>query len=625
MVTFKKRKRKFDTYSSKTIILTGGLNEQVSNLEQKAGELYACSNYEEIDGEYHGYRSVPGFEVIDGTEETIINPVNLQRLVDGNGDYLVDDNGDYLVALDPTDTITVGWPSSVPLAYIGIDENGDTIWDDTAREDRRDNIVPVDTDLDSRLLGNFRYDNKSWSIIGNGDTNLHELYVEDSTLGWLQVALPSSIPFVSTDPIYNIATGRLSIYPYGNGNTDIVSLCSSKDKAVILSKTSGGAYQTEEVEGDAADGDYPFLPSDTDTEFPIRSHLFNDRLFLAFPNGYVTHSQTGLGKTTGAVQEWNPAVSTAGDWYFAGGEVSDMIIAPSTLVVFLDSQIHLIKLSNPDVVTGIDMVSEVFSELSGAIANTAKRILGTVVFCDDRGVTTLEASDVYGDFSAKSISKKVQNTYQTFKDTIVGTVVDRNKNQYIIYFSNGQGLTITFANNKKVKGAHKFNTKLGLSFVREWPKESKRFLGSSEDTFVRVQHDDAQSFNGSVIEAFFSTAFFHYGTPTTYKNFKRILLELEAGQGQIFSVGCAFDYSGSGIHKAGTFNTTPVPATGGTWGVSVWNHFTWGVGAALTQDYTYIRGTGVNMGFTVKSSTKYYDPHVIHNAIASYTMGETKF
>ena len=51
----------------KTFVLTGGLNEQITNMELTPGELLACYNYIEQDEKYHGYQSIAGYERYDGT------------------------------------------------------------------------------------------------------------------------------------------------------------------------------------------------------------------------------------------------------------------------------------------------------------------------------------------------------------------------------------------------------------------------------------------------------------------------------------------------------------------------------------------------------------------------------
>jgi len=69
---------------SKVCILTGGVKEDVSQLELKPGELLDCVNYEEIEGAYHGYRSIGGYERFDG--QGLASEVELVGLNDHGND-----------------------------------------------------------------------------------------------------------------------------------------------------------------------------------------------------------------------------------------------------------------------------------------------------------------------------------------------------------------------------------------------------------------------------------------------------------------------------------------------------------------------------------------------------------
>ena len=75
------RQFKYENPRSSVVPLTGGLNEQEQILEMSAGELLICLNYEEVDGEVSGYRSVKGFEVFDGQQSPSEVP-----LVEVNGE-----------------------------------------------------------------------------------------------------------------------------------------------------------------------------------------------------------------------------------------------------------------------------------------------------------------------------------------------------------------------------------------------------------------------------------------------------------------------------------------------------------------------------------------------------------
>jgi hypothetical protein len=117
--------------SSKVTTLTGGLNEQVSNLELKPGELIVVKNYLEQDSEYHGYESFKGYERFDGTTA----------------------------------------PSSVALddATFGAE-------DDTSREAARTAIDAVAGTGD--ILGVHIYSDKVYAFRNTA------MYVSDSTVGW---------------------------------------------------------------------------------------------------------------------------------------------------------------------------------------------------------------------------------------------------------------------------------------------------------------------------------------------------------------------------------------------------------------------------------------------------------
>lgn len=60
------KKIKFQSIKTDVVVMDGGLNENVSSLEMKGGELIACENYYITEGSTGGYVSLPGYEVYDG-------------------------------------------------------------------------------------------------------------------------------------------------------------------------------------------------------------------------------------------------------------------------------------------------------------------------------------------------------------------------------------------------------------------------------------------------------------------------------------------------------------------------------------------------------------------------------
>lgn len=62
----KPAKIKFQSIKTDVVVMDGGLNENVSSLEMKGGELITCENYYITEGSTGGYVSLPGYEVYDG-------------------------------------------------------------------------------------------------------------------------------------------------------------------------------------------------------------------------------------------------------------------------------------------------------------------------------------------------------------------------------------------------------------------------------------------------------------------------------------------------------------------------------------------------------------------------------
>lgn len=588
----------------KTIVFTGGIDESLSNLEKKPGECYDLENYEEISGEYHGYRSTMGYEVIDGSTQAVTG---------------------------------YAWASDVPLVF---DPTDSTVVDDTDREDRRLEIVtPTGADY---LKGSFNLGDDIFAVSYESVLGTHQLWhmKKGSGTAWTEITtFPLIQEGAATDSgvNYHFGIGRMQLYPTiadgATPNDTIVVMCNGISPAMILyaDDSTLGWGVTVILEANGPQYPYsgyagPYLPSDpaiptAEQAYPIRSSFFNQRLHLAFPTGalFVSH--------VGDPFIYDPVIYTAGVWWL-GSEITDMLVTPSSLTVFMEEGIDTIRSSDPDIVTGFDEIKETFSDISGAYANTAQRILGRTIFCDDRGITTLETTDAFGDFNAANISKKVQKTYQRYKDQIAGTLVDRKYNQYVIYFRNGRGIVLTVEPNYRgdfeTKGAAVFNLGTTLNTIWGYYKDSKRLLTKTTDSYLRMQHSNAMSFDGDDIVSKITTSFHNYGSSVNYKTFTRALFELTATKGQVFQMKPLFDYSAAGIPKSGIYVSDPQPDSG-IWGTGVWGEFVWGGTGAVNQEYSYITGVGVNMAVQFVCSDKHHSPHVVHNMIVLFKMGAIKF
>jgi hypothetical protein len=96
----------FPRTNSKTVVFTGGVNEGITNLELGPGDLFQCYNYEEIDGAFHGYSSVEGYERYDGQDAP--SSVSVQFLEDEGDDAFAEVLLESMASTDITDKSNYG-------------------------------------------------------------------------------------------------------------------------------------------------------------------------------------------------------------------------------------------------------------------------------------------------------------------------------------------------------------------------------------------------------------------------------------------------------------------------------------------------------------------------------------
>lgn len=576
---------------AKTIFLTGGLNEAISNLELKPGELSECLNYEEVHGLYHGYRSVPGFERYSG----------------------------YATSGAVSGTVR-HYASEVSVTY---DADG-VLVDDTEREAYRSLISPVGVSGQASgshvsghsgaVLGCWLYNGSIYGVRYNATTESAGLYKAvhgevAGTGGWTAVS-GWPIDVEATNPTtnpYRVTLGRLSEAPTGAPNTEIAVICNGVSYPFILWTDDDGVEQITQLA--------PFDNGIEEDIFPEFGLIFNNRIYLVYPDGHLRFSTWGGFDFSGDT-------GLAGEFYF-GSPITDIVEVPGdALIVFLEKGIKILKKIIPTQANAYsDVEVETFSDRSNAYKNSATRLLGEIIFAGDRGLTYFSQSDTYGDFTMSSLTKKVQTTYMRYRSSIIRGIANREKNQYLLFFRDGTGLTLTFDEEKKVKGATRFAYPVSPTCI-DIGKDSNgneiTIMGTSTG-YLMVIRDLAQSFDGESINSFFVTAYHNYGSPVHNKSFKRILFELTGGKGTRFNFRPNFDYRGFDIPNAGYRVLQARGTGGGVWGIDEWGSFIY-KRTGVEQDWVSIVGFAVNMGLAFSCSDKHHQPHVIHNFTTTFQL-----
>ncbi len=452
-------------------------------------------------------------------------------------------------------------------------------YDDTAREVARAAIDEVTGDVAEDVVGIHSHKGDKYAIRNDGTVD--KLY--RAAGGWAQV---TGTVLTQTEKPYKFVSSRFNLFDANEENFFFVN-------GVDAPHYSNGATAT-------VIDDRVFIP-------PINLATFENRLFLAYPNGNVLISAVG-----------DPTDFTSAEELLMGSEIVDIKNGPgNTLVFFLERGIKLVK-GVDDGLGGISFQTSEYSNSSNCIANTARRSLSDIYFITTSGLTSFAATDAFGDFEEGILSKKVQNTLIAKLDLITDTAMKKKENQYRVFFSDNTAIYFTFK-DKKVKGATivEFDTPV-LTTTRD--NNDIIWFGSGDFIY---KMDSGTSFDGGDIVATFTTSYHSYGYPRHWKRFRSLLFEITAEALTEVVVQPHYNYN-KGDFPDPVDETRLFYGTGGIWGVSTWGSFVWGSGATVDNPTFYTNGRGINMGIQFSYTGKYIASHTIHNLITDYTVNKRR-
>jgi len=536
---------------------------------------------------------------LDGTLEDA-NMVTLASVPVGSGDLVIGDG--FIGNLEEFRFSKGTYRHYLDFDYPQIPYSSSSFYsyqiNDTNREVRRNEIQPVPGS--GTVLGVKIYDGDVFAVRDNLDLLSSGLYRTTSS-GW--------------------ATMNGSINPQGTYRWSIgqYPALMSHQREKILFWTSGVDFPQWLDDDTITDITSEFLPDDSDTNFYANNLVeFKSRLFLAYPDGRLVFS---------AVDDplnFDP-ISGAGEIYMED-EIMDLVVAPGdTLVVFCRTSTFFIKsLSDNSGASGTvtaqyKFYKETFSKQSGAMSNSAQRMLGTVISMGDRGITSLEATDAYGSFSVSFMSKNVQRTLLENRDYMTCTVVHRSNNQYRMYFNNGLGLLFTYDSEKKVKGVTRTQYPAPVMNVTEGnDSNGNLILAFGSTTGYVYMMDSGTSFNGGDINTKLTTSYNSYSSPTVRKRFRKISLELKADRDLVIYGNLSFDYGDPGTPRTVREDLTAT-SSGGIWGIDTWGFFNYG-SAIVQNPAMYVSGYGKNMSMTLATVDKYRGPHILNAVVVEYSL-----
>ena len=402
------------------------------------------------------------------------------------------------------------------------------------------------------IRGVWEYNNVVYAFRNNAGGSACVMHKSTSS-GWAVVSTPTLSPNGNFEFINHNFTGHSgSLKMFG---------CDGINKAFQFNGTT-----------------LSFLTTGMTTDTPSHIGVHKNHLFLSFTGGSVQHSGVG-----------NPAswslVTGAGE-IGIGTEVTGFSsMKGDSLAITGINQISILYGASAS-----DWNLKLFSPAIGAVARTNGQMDSDLYFFNGDDLSSLTATQAFGDFESASVSAVVKPFIDARKNNTVGATVNRDKNQYRLFFDDKSVLVGTII-NRQVVGFTTWRLEHTPSFITE------KYMGCTDGSVMYM--DNGVSFNGTAIQSYLRLPFTSFNTPHRKKRFRKATLELEAGSQATLDYLADYDY-GSGGSSSGAQAT--VYGGGGFWDVANWNNFVWS-SAVVASAEAYLNGSGMNISLLIVHSS----------------------
>lgn len=260
-----------------------------------------------------------------------------------------------------------------------------------------------------------------------------------------------------------------------------------------------------------------------------------------------------------------------------------------------------------------------FSESAGAKSYTGQR-MGQSFMLDDGGVTSLAATQNYGNFDASSVTLRISRFIKPRVNMAVGSVVARRKSQYRLFFSDGWALFNTIANGKllgcmPVQLGHKPN----CAWHGTASDGSERmFFGSTDGMVYRL--DVGTSFDGDEIDWYCTLQWDGQGDHTQRKRYRRAIVEAQCtGYAQMM---LATEFSNAAEEIAPSIPESRQVLSGGAmvWDIGSWDSGLNWDGVPVSPIRVPLFGTGVNVALTISGTSDRVAAHTLNSVTYHYNL-----
>jgi hypothetical protein len=337
---------------------------------------------------------------------------------------------------------------------------------------------------------------------------------------------------------------------------------------------------------------------------------YGTRMAYAFPNGQLLLSDVG-----------DPFAFTSTAAALGVGDEITGLVSPKggQLAVFCRGSIYMLTGSTPQ-----DLQMQIHTADTGAKRFSPLGVGGNVVFLSERGVTSLAATDTFGDFQLALSSAMVNDLLRAILPNVSFVKLSRTKMQYRIYLNNGSGVCMTFTQDSGILGvgAVAFNT-------FSYPRTLVCGGGDEQDTGREVQfvadsdgwvleEDAGINFDGEPIGSYLHTAFATFGNDQYKKRYRKLEFEIQAKFPVIFNFRQHFDGLDRYYQPGRDAFAAEIFSGGAVWEVGEWDKFVWS-GHVVGSSQVNVSGVGRTMGLLIWGESSTDHPYSVQTVTVQYS------
>lgn len=258
-----------------------------------------------------------------------------------------------------------------------------------------------------------------------------------------------------------------------------------------------------------------------------------------------------------------------------------------------------------------------FNSGTGARAYTAQNMDQSYAL-SDRGVMGMSTTLNFGNFLTSSMTMNIRPFIQTRRNLATASGVSREKGQYRLFFSDGNGLYMTAANGKLIgSGPVQFPNPV-LCMTESYSADGPEVSWFGSDNGFVYTLDAGTSFDGADISANITLVYNAAGSPRMLKRYRRASVEMTGDAYAEFAF--AYDLG----YRTPELNQSEDQVYSNDLRSSFWDSFTWDNfvfdGRDISPSEVEVTGTAENMAIRISSVSNLFKPFTVNNIIVHYSI-----